>query len=81
MHTAYLIAHALPLDDTPQPSPVVVASITADPAYIGSLNPEAQLRVLAGKMGLLDFEIVRSDAQEQPGYQFELPFPSVPKRR
>lgn len=81
MNAMYLIAHSLPLEMDPQPQAVVVASITLDPMFNKGLETEKALRGLAGRMGLLDFEIVTAEAQFRPGEQLGLPFPSIPPRR
>lgn len=80
----YLIAHSVPLprdpDTTPLPEAKVVASITVDPMFLGNLNPHKTLTELAGKMGLVDFEITSAEAQDRPGHQLGLPFPRPRKK-
>lgn len=71
----YLIAQRAPREDAPLPTPAVVASITIDPRFVGGLNPHRELHVLAGKMGLIDFEVSTAEAQDLPGHQLGLPFP------
>lgn len=73
--TNYLIAHRHPVYGDPLPQPVVVAAITCDPRFIGRINPVKELATLAGKMGVLDFEVSTSEAQDRPGHQLGLPFP------
>lgn len=75
----YLCAQSLPTDNAPLPEPVVVASFTCDPRFIGGLNPHRELTIIAGKLGLSDFTIDTAEAQDLPGHQFGLPFP--PHRR
>lgn len=79
----YLIAHSTPTPHgaEPLPAPKVVATITVDPVFIGRLNPHDQLKALADKMGLVDFEITSAEAQDIPGFQLGLPFPEGRKRR
>lgn len=79
----YLIAHSAPLPHGAEPleKPKVVATITVDPMFIGKLNPRDQLKALADKMGLVDFEITSAEAQDIPGYQLGLPFPEGRPRR
>ena len=74
--TLCVIAHRAPHDDKPLVAPVVVATLTADKRFLGHLTPYKQLEVLAGKMGLVDFEIVSSDSAALPGFQMSLPFDS-----
>jgi len=80
----YLMAHALPFaadnQSEPLPDPVVVATITVDPAFTRHLNPHKHLTELAAKMGLLDFTIESAEAQDRPGHQLGLPFPR-PRRK
>lgn len=73
----YLIAHSgNQHDPTVLPAPVVVATITLDPRFLGNLNPHKELEVLAGKMLLVDFEITSAEAADLPGHQLGLPFPA-----
>ena len=81
MNAMYLIARTLPLEMDPQPDAVVVASITLDPMFTQRIDVHAALQALAGRMGLLDFEVVEAEAQLRPGHQLTLPFPSITKRR
>ena len=71
-----LITHALPLGSEPFPAPVVVASIISDARFTGRLAPGDVLHGLAHRMGLLDYEIVASQAHALPGHQLQLPFPT-----
>ncbi len=73
--TAYLVAHTLPLETEREPHPVVLASISTDKKFVGSLNVERELRALAGKMGIFDFIIHYGDPQGMPGEQLHIPFP------
>lgn len=77
----YLVAHNSIREDAPLPAPVVVATITCDPRFIGSINPHKALTGLAGRMGLVDFEIVNAEALDLPGHQLGLPFPPVATRK
>lgn len=76
----YLIAHKAPFDEVPLPDAVVVASVTCDPRFMGKLDPHATMKTFADKMGLVDFEITTSEAQDLPGHQLGLPFPPHRKR-
>lgn len=72
----YLIAHSgNHHDPVTLPAPVVVATITLDPRFLGKLNPYKELETLAGKMLLVDFEITSAEAADLPGHQLGLPFP------
>ena len=73
MRTFCLIAHALPLDTDPLPEPMVVATIIADARVTKNLDPHHLLKNLAGKLGLLDYEITSAHAQPLPGHQLHLP--------
>jgi hypothetical protein len=75
MNTMYLVAHTLPLSNDPLPNSVAVASVTLDPHFIGGLNIDRELRALAGKLGLFDFEVITADAQWRPGAGKQLPLP------
>lgn len=79
----YLIAHSTPVHkgNEPLPTPVVVATITVDPVFMGGINPHDQLKTLASKLGLVDFEITSAEAQDLPGHQLGLPFPPNRQRR
>ena len=60
MDTFTLITRYPPLEHVePLPEPVVVLTLNADPAILGSLDPRKELRILANKMGLLHPVIVR----------------------
>ena len=72
----YLIAHNLPLGGEPMDEPLVVATMTTDPRVCGRINPHKELERLAGKLGLVDFEITTADARDLPGAQLGLPFPA-----
>jgi len=74
MKTLCIVAHRAPHDDTPLVSPAVVATLTTDKRFLGALGPYKQLEVLAGKMGLVDFEIISADSAALPGFQLSLPF-------
>lgn len=76
MNTMFLIAHALPLEQDRAPQSIIVASVTLDPAYTRGVNCDKLLRGIAGRLGLFDFEVVVSDAQQRPGEQMSLPFPT-----
>lgn len=73
MKTFCLVAHALPLDTDPLPEALVVATIIADARVTKNLDPHKLLKGLAGKLGLLDYEITSAHAQALPGYQLHLP--------
>lgn len=77
----YLIANTRPLDTDRLPTPQVVASITLAPEFLGTLNADALLRGIAGKMGLFDFDIIHADAQGRPGEQLRIPFPTTRRKR
>lgn len=78
----FLIAYNEPLGDQPMDEPLVVATITTDPRVCGKVDPYKQLKILAAKLGLLDYEITTADARTVPGYQPGLPFPARrPTRR
>lgn len=71
----YLIARNLPLGGEPMDEPLVVATMTTDPRVCGRINPHKEMERLAGKLGLIDFEITTADARDLPGFQLGLPFP------
>lgn len=77
----YLMSHNSLREDAPLPAPAVVVAITCDPRLIGSVNPEKVLQGLAGRFGLVDFEIVSAEALDLPGRQLGLPFPPVATKR
>jgi hypothetical protein len=82
-----LVASTLPAarepsdtDPPPLPHPVIVATITTDRRFTGSLNPSKLLARLAAQCGLLTYTIVDADAADLPGHQFELFAPVADKR-
>jgi hypothetical protein len=74
MNVLYLVAHRFSIshDDGILPRAEVVASITIDPRFIGRMDADQALRVLAGKMGLTSFDIEDGEVQSRPGMQLEL---------
>lgn len=78
----YLMSHNSLREDAPLPHPAVVVAITCDPRLIGNVDPRKVLVGLAGRFGLVDFEIVSAEALDLPGRQLGLPFPPIkPKRQ
>ena len=69
----YLIAHGMIVDDQPLAEPRVIATITGDHKLLGPVNPHKILTGIAGRLGVVDFEIVHGDPRHVPGYQPPLP--------
>ena len=69
----YLVATATITDDHPLAEPVVVATITGDHKILGPTNPVKILTGIAGRLGIVDFEIRHGDPRSVPGYQPQLP--------
>lgn len=72
MPTLCLVTQQLPMADDPLPAPMVVATITTDRRLLGHLSPSRLLSNIAAKAGLMQFSIVDGEAQDVPGYQFDL---------
>lgn len=71
MKTLNLIAYALPLEREPLATPIIVASITTD-ARFARLDVKRELGILAGKLGLMDWDVGEGTGPDMP-HQLVLP--------
>lgn len=68
----YLIAHQS-ITAGVLPRPIVVASLTDDPALTTGMDLHKAMVGMAGRLGLTQFEVVHGDAAYTPGQQLHLP--------
>lgn len=78
-NTLYLIAHESVVSG-PLEHPMVAATMTTDPAIVGTTDVHKALVGLAGRLGLCGYEITVGDPTWIPGHQFSLPLEKRKRR-